>query len=131
MIAKILFTAAIIVAILIIVRLVGNRRRAGQNPRVIDITPDTEDARAPGKDRTGTVVMAMIALIVIAGVAYLVFSEVADVQREITLDVISTRTGESVRYKVQKGDIRGRTFRTVDGRTVTVADVERIEILDH
>ena len=131
MIAKILFTAAIIVAILMVVRLVGNRHRANQDPRVIDITPDAADAKVQGKNRTGTVFMAMIALIVIAGVAYLVFSEVADVQREITVDVINTRTGESVRYKVQKGDIRGRTFRTVDGRTVTVADVERIEILDH
>ena len=131
MITKILFTAAIIVAVMILVRIVASRKAAVRDKKVIDITPGQEDAEVQGGPRTGPILMGMLALVVIAGVAYLVFSEVADGHREITVEVINTRTGESTRYQVEKGDIRGRTFRTLDGRTVTVADVERIEILDH
>ena len=127
MITKILFTAAIIVVVLILVRVIGSRKAAGQDGRLIDITPTREGA----KGRVGPVLMGMLALVVIAGVAYVVFSEVADEHREITVEVINTRTGASVRYQVERGDIRGRTFRTLDGRTVTVADVERIEILEN
>ena len=129
MITKILFTAAIIVAILILVRMVGGRNAKRQDGRLIDITPARGNAAS--RRRIGSIMMGMLALVVIAGVAYVVFSEVADERRAITVEVINTRTGESLRYQVQKGDIRGRTFRTLDGRTVTVADVERIEILDN
>lgn len=131
MITKILFTAAIVVGIMMLVRIIGARKTANQDQRVIDITPGAEHAEVQGGDRTGPIVIGMLALVVIAGIAYVVFSEVAEEQREVIVEVVNTRTGETKQYKVEKGDVRGRTFRTVDGRTVTVADVERIEILDN
>ena len=42
--------------------------------------------------------------------------------------VINANTGEGVTYQARREDVAGRSFRTLDGRRITLADVERMEL---
>jgi len=48
--------------------------------------------------------------------------------RVVTVRVINSDNGQVVEYRARRGDIDGRTFETLDGRVVTLADVERMEL---
>ncbi|MGB0722058.1 MAG: antitermination protein NusG [Gammaproteobacteria bacterium] len=124
MISKILFTAAIVIAVLLLMRTAGGRDKGKTLP-----PPGSAPAR-PRNTRGPLIIAAAIATVMVALTAYVVFSDMAEDQREVTVRVINTRTGESTDYRAERGAIRGRTFHTLDGRTVTVADVERIELID-
>jgi len=49
-------------------------------------------------------------------------------RRPMTVRVINANTGTVVTYEVSPKDMTGRSFRTLDGRRVTLADVERMEV---
>lgn len=49
-------------------------------------------------------------------------------RRPMTVRVINANTGAVVTYQVSPKDMTGRSFRTLDGRRVTLADVERMEV---
>lgn len=49
-------------------------------------------------------------------------------RRPVTVRVINANTGGVVTYQVSPKDVTGRSFRTLDGRQVTLADVERMEV---
>ena len=48
----------------------------------------------------------------------------------VTIRVVNSQTQEVVTYHAQRGKIRGRHFETLDGREVTVAEVERLEMYE-
>ena len=60
--------------------------------------------------------------------AWLLYDHWRDSQHLITIRVINAQTGKTAVYQAPKGSIHGRSFKTADGRRVTVADVERIEV---
>ncbi|PQJ96649.1 hypothetical protein CXB77_07605 [Chromatium okenii] len=47
----------------------------------------------------------------------------------IQVQVVNANTGQLTLYQVQRGSIDGRYFRTIDGREMRMADVERMIIL--
>jgi hypothetical protein len=49
-------------------------------------------------------------------------------RRPVTVRVINANTGAVVTYQVSPKDVTGRSFQTLDGRRVTLADVERMEV---
>lgn len=49
--------------------------------------------------------------------------------RLFTVRVIDTRSGEIRNYPVYRHQVKGRSFETVDGRVVQLADVERMELV--
>ena len=52
-------------------------------------------------------------------------------QRELVeLQVVNPYTGAVQSYQVRRGDIDGRSFRTLDGRRVRIAEMERMVIID-
>ena len=51
-------------------------------------------------------------------------------QEEVTVRVINGETGAESAYTAERGSIGGRRFRTVDGRTIVLAETERLEVLD-
>jgi len=69
-----------------------------------------------------------VVMISLAGAGYYIFHQWQDAYRLVSVRVIDTRSGNSVVYEAYKGDVEGRSFRTVDGRTVTLAEVERLEL---
>ena len=46
----------------------------------------------------------------------------------VQVHVIDTRSGKEVTYEAYKGDIEARSFLTVTGRQVNLAEVERMEL---
>lgn len=48
--------------------------------------------------------------------------------RVVTIRVINSDTGQVTEYQARRGDIDGRSFETLDGRVVILADIERMEL---
>lgn len=60
--------------------------------------------------------------------AVILFFEWREDYRIVDLQVINTNTGRAQHYRAHRGDVEDRRFVTVDGRLVTLADVERLEV---
>lgn len=117
MLTKVLFTILVISAVLLFVR---HRTAARGAPRAADAAPAWVWRALPA-----TLLLAAL------GVGALVFwLEWQEQQRLFTARVVDTRTGEVRNYLVHRDQVQGRTFTTVDGRTVTLADVERLELVE-
>jgi hypothetical protein len=69
-----------------------------------------------------------LVLISLIGVGFYFFHQWRDAYQMVSVRVIDTRSGNAVVYEAYKGDVEGRSFRTVDGRIVTLAEVERLEL---
>ena len=119
MITKIIFTLLIIVGAFWVVKRrsadVAARQRTKQDPNALN----TSDLRMGAY-------LFIILMVLTSGV--MLYHQWQDNNREVTVKVINTQTGESVSYRAHYGDVEGRSFHTLDGRTITVAGTERIEL---
>jgi hypothetical protein len=50
--------------------------------------------------------------------------------RVVTVQVINANTGDVTLYQARREHVEGRRFTTLDGRIVTLADVERMELAE-
>ena len=117
MINKILFTLVVIGGIFLLVKL--RRRR----PPVPEPVPD-ETAQ-------GFRWLALFAVaLILAGSAFFVWQTWRDASEVLVLKVIDTQTGEVTEYRAYRSDVDGRSFRTVDGRRITLAETDRLEQSD-
>jgi hypothetical protein len=48
----------------------------------------------------------------------------------VTVQVINANTGDVTLYQARREQVEGRRFTTLDGRIVTLADVERMELAE-
>ncbi len=120
MFSKIFITALIIFLAYLVLRSRG-RRVAATKAEAVEAPPPVVSPR----------LVAYIFLGVVAASGGLIYwLEWLDDRQVITIRVINSRTGEAVTYQAHKGKIRGRRFETVDGREVTIADVDRVEMLE-
>ncbi|MCB2262657.1 MAG: hypothetical protein LGR52_06930 [Candidatus Thiosymbion ectosymbiont of Robbea hypermnestra] len=46
----------------------------------------------------------------------------------VTVRIINATTGSVTTYEARRADVEGRRFTTLDGRPVTLADVDRMEL---
>lgn len=120
MIGKILFTTLIIFLAYLVVR---SRGRGIGAPRTRPAVA-TDRAVSP---RLFAYVFLGLAVVTGSVVYYLEWLEDRQV---VTIRVVNSRTQEVVTYQAQRGKIRGRRFETLDGREVTVAAVERLEMFE-
>lgn len=125
MITKLLFTAAVIVVIFL---LFG--RRTGTQPRERSTTqvPSARSGSPVGSRFMRMVAFAVVATMVLAS-ALFAYREWEDAYRIVNIRVINARTGGMVTYQAHKRDVEGRQFLTLDGRLVTLAEVERMELI--
>lgn len=119
MITKIIFTLLIIVAAFWFVK------RRSADPAIRQQQSKDPNALNISDLRMGAYLF--IALMVLTS-GVMLYHHWQDNNREVTVRVINTQTGKSVSYQAYYGDIEGRSFRTIDGRLVTVAAIERIEL---
>lgn len=70
----------------------------------------------------------VLVAVMLAGTGLYLFEGWEAGRRPVTVRVINANTGEVITYRVSPKDVTGRSFRTLDGRRVTLADVERMEI---
>lgn len=117
MITKILLTALVIIGVALYFR-----QRTAQRVRA---STGAGPQASPWYWRLLPAALLLAALLVSAAMFWLQWREE---HRVFTARVIDTRSGTVTTYLVYKDDVQGRTFTTVDGRTVTLADVERLEL---
>ena len=68
----------------------------------------------------------VITMLVGSGVYF--YFQWKDAYQVVSVRIIDTRSGKEVVYQAYKGDVDGRSFQTTDGRIVTLAEVERLEL---
>lgn len=118
MLTKILLIVAMIAA------LVAATRISRGAPAKENVQPASRLARnAPRLVAYGIAAAIMITTGLIYYVGY------REETKIMTIRVVNTATGESTLYEAYQGNISERRFETVDGRVVTVADIERVEVL--
>lgn len=124
MLLKILFTLFIIIAAIFYVRV------RARNRELAPMAPPLPRPVTPERPRMVYYLALGLLLIMLSGVGYYLFQIWFDGSRIITVRVINSNTGSVTSYEVYKGDVVAgeSTFHTVDGRTITMAAVERLEM---
>lgn len=121
MLGKILFTLAVI----FVVALIWRTRRppsteTHREPRLVNPAPQARRWPIRG------LAMGVIALMLVAS-SYLLYEHWRDGSEVIFIRVVDASSGRSAEYRAARGDIEDRSFTTVDGRHVVLADTERLE----
>lgn len=121
MIAKILLTLSVIVVAWLFIR----QRQRRQNLQVVRPTPMPVKTSPNGYWRWGGyLLLAMMIL----GSGLFLFQAWQDHYRVVSVLVIDTQSGNATQYQARRGDVEARRFVTLDGREVSVASNERIEL---
>ncbi len=123
MITKILFTLGVIGIAWLVIRQRSRRAEvtATEQPKRVAAQQHQVANRTPRLAAYGLIVFMILA----SGV--FLYLQWRDEFRIVTVRVINSQTGDTVSYEARKGDVEAREFVTLDGRTVNVAAVERIE----
>ncbi|MET0106931.1 MAG: hypothetical protein ABW072_17595 [Sedimenticola sp.] len=119
MIWKLLLTALVILGAVLVIR-----RRAQARPAPVQVVSQPE---SPRKGIMMIAATAVVALMIIGAGAYVYF-QWQDSNQVVNVRVIDTRSGNTVSYRAYKGDVEGRSFVTTEGRKVSLAEVERLEL---
>jgi len=104
--------------------------RMRQPPQQAAHVPDPRPPGPHSRQRFWMAKLAAVAVVVlmILGSGLFLFQQWRDANEIVVVHVIDTGSGRSVTYEVYQGDVEGRSFRTTDGRVVTLAEVERMEL---
>jgi hypothetical protein len=122
MLTKILFTAAVIAAVVALMRFRRQREAtvSREEPRLVN----------PPRDKKGMPVgwlatVAVALMLMASGV--LLYNHWQDSNTVINVRVVDASSGKSEAYRAYRGDVEDREFVTVDGVRVVLADTERLE----
>ena len=121
MIWKLLLMAAVLLGAYGVIRA---RIRADRVARGLE--PPRQPLFPPGAMRLTALLLA--AIMVVGSALYLLQGWLHD-QETIQVQVINANTGAITLYQSHRGSVDGRRFRTLDGREIRLADVERMIIL--
>ncbi len=117
MITKILLTIAVIIVVLLMFR----RKAPRSGPQTIETNDNTRALK----------IAAVVAVgVMIAGAALWMLTSWRDVTEIVAVRVVNSQTGEAVLYQAHRNDIDDRSFRTVNGVRVVLAETERLEVSD-
>jgi hypothetical protein len=126
MFTKILFTVLIIAGILLYVRRQEPKRSAEPTTQVSSRSSPQTLPRTSSRLPLIAAYTAIVLTLAIGGLLY--YLDWKEDHRIMTIRVINTSTGEIGSYRAYQSMIRGRSFVTLDGRTITVSNAERVEI---
>ena len=124
MFTKLLLTITVIIVVLLMAR----------SGRPAKPTPQANAARRTGPATTQATLspLRLSAWILIAVIATVTVTVAAwqwlGGRDTVTIRVINSNTGHSISYQAYRDQTGKRRFSTVDGRTITLAEVERMEI---
>jgi len=121
MLLKILLTAAVILGAVLILRKRAYRVQQSAVPTMPQ--PKAPQSRLPHYAAYGLV------SIMLAAALCFVYLEWEDSYQVVTVRVIDTRSGNIVNYEAYRGDVAERSLLTLDGRMVSLAEVERMEFV--
>ena len=118
MITKILLTLAVIVIVMLIF---FRGKSSGNGPKTITVNDNSRALKIAAVVTIG---------VMIAGAALWMLTSWRDATEIVTVRVVNSTTGESVVYQAHRNAIDERSFRTVKGVRVTLAETERLEVSD-
>ncbi len=121
MITKILFTLTVIVGVILFFR---TKRAAPQQQR--GSQPKKELTENEKMFRQGAYLFMLFMVLSALAVFFL---EIGDKYAKVNVHVVNTQTGHKMTYRAEQKDIKSNSFKTLEGRTVYIADIERIEIV--
>ena len=119
MIAKFLLTLSVILGIIFYFRL-----KRGESVQLANEQPHVPSENEKMFRQGAYLFMIFMLLSALA----MFFFEIGDRYSTVQVHVVNTQTGERTTYQAEQKDIKSNSFTTLDGRTVYVADIERIEI---
>jgi hypothetical protein len=122
MITKILFTLAVAAIVYLAFK---TRLRRPPAPARGAYLPPKRDRSATPLPRIAA--WSLVALMLLASAAFL-YSEWREAYRVVNVRVINSDTGAARSYQARLKDVEGRSFQTLDGTVVTLADVESMEV---
>jgi uncharacterized iron-regulated membrane protein len=122
MFGKILLTAAVILGAYLVIRA---RTRHTREPA----TAPRLRSRAPLVPAGTSKVLAygLLALMVAGSLLWMYLDYEAG-REVVTVRVINSNTGKVTTYRARQAEVNGRGFTTLDGRPITLADVDRMEL---
>ena len=122
MLGKILVTAVVILLAYLAIRS-GAQRRKGSD--VASLPARQESLLPTGAPRT---LAYGLAAVLMAGSLLWMYLDYRSAREVVTIHVINASTGSVTTYRARRSDVQGRQFSTLDGRRVTLADVDRMEL---
>lgn len=126
MFGKLLITAAVIYIAYLVVR----SRYEGAAPQG-NRDPSTAERGLPliSPVAIRLAAYAVIGLMLVGSALYL-FQSWERQHQIVSIQVVNPYNGQVQRYETRRGDIDGRTFRTLDGRLIRIAEMERMIVDD-
>lgn len=121
MLGQILITTAVILVAYLVVR--GRREERGTRAAL-----PVRGVRLPVR-LLRSLAYALVGLMVVGSV-YLLFHQWVRARETVIVEVINTNNGRITHFQARRGEVAGRTFVTLDGQKVTLADVERMILRD-
>ena len=121
MITKLLLTLGVILAAWLVLR--NRQKRMSAPPPEPRLQAPVRRGFNPWKWGGYVLVVVMI-----LGSGLFLYAEWQDRFRVVTVTVVNTQSGERLDYHARRMDVDERRFVTLDGREVSVADTERIEL---
>jgi hypothetical protein len=127
MITKILFTISVIVGVALFMRMknAGNATSSSNGSRSSRPAKPAQPSEKEKMFRQGAwIFMIVMGLSALTMAVY----ELGAQYETVNVHVVNTQTGERVTYQAEHKDIKSNQFTTLEGRTIYIADVERIEV---
>jgi hypothetical protein len=116
MIWKFLLTSAVLVAAVFFIR---ERLRGPGRPR-----GDAPPPRRPAG--TAHTLAYTVLAVMLLGSSWYLYRSWAYGNQVVEVQVVNANTGAITPYKAHRRDVQGRVVRTLDGREIRLADVERM-----
>lgn len=123
MLTKILLTLLVIVIAFLVVR-----NRSASAPATA--ARSGQPAAAPIDLRRAWLIGGVVALLLVVSLGSILYRNWRYDQELVSVRVVDIRSGQAELYRARRAKVQGRSFVTLDGRTVTVADSERVEVIE-
>ena len=124
MFTKLLLTVTVIIVVLLLFRSKRATNPAAPQSAPASTRGDSKKAALSPARLSAWILIAVIATVTITVTAWQWLGS----RDTVTIRVINSNTGNSVSYQAYQHQTGKRSFSTVDGRTITLAEVERMEI---
>ena len=117
-----------VILLVLIGAIVYTRYKAGQTRQM----PAQAPGRSPGQparpSRMPMLVAALLVVLTLGISAAIYYYHWQDAHSLYTVQVTNSHSGTVQIYHVYRDDIKGRSFRTTDGRLISLSDAERMEV---
>ena len=120
MFGKILLTLAVILGAYVVIRA---RMQRGSEPAADTPPPNRRPLIPPGSARA---LAYGLVTVMVAGSLMWLYLDWEQSREIVAVQVINANTGTVTDFRARRRDVQGRHFTTLDGRRVTLADVERM-----